>query len=177
MEIKRLVVGSLKTNCYLLFSGNSAAVIDPGADSELILKELKNKNVDLGYIINTHYHPDHIGADMEIKKATGAKILMHQAEKSFVDFEVDQFLADNDIIKIGDIKLTVVHTPGHTAGGICLAGEDCIFTGDTLFMDGCGRTDLPGGSEQDLEHSLELLYMIIKPGMMVYPGHGDYFEF
>jgi len=115
-------------------------------------------------------------ANEKIKKATGAKILIHEAEKDFINFEADGFLEDGDEIKIGDSVLKVLHTPGHTKGSICLLGKNFVFTGDTLFKDGCGRTDLPGSSQKDMENSLEKLSKLLKPGTTVYPGHGEIFK-
>lgn len=198
MEIKRLAVGQLQTSCYLLFSGDRAAIIDPGGDSNLILHELQRQPVKVKFIINTHGHDDHVFANNEIKRATGADVLIHEAEKSLINFNADQYLNEGDFVEIGGTKLKVIHTPGHTPGGICLlghgfaphqAGHDTtrftfrengvgfIFTGDTVFLNGYGRTDLEWGSEEDMERSLNRLNAIIKPGMMVYPGHGEYFKF
>ena len=164
------------TNCYLLISKGEISVIDPGGSKEEILQEaVKTKN-KIKYIINTHGHPDHVFANQEIKKETGAEIMIHQAEKDFIDFKADKFLKDGDEIKIGGSVLKVLHTPGHSKGSICLLGRDFIFVGDTLFKDGYGRTDLPGGSWQELEKSLEKLKKILKPGITVYPGHGEVFK-
>jgi len=180
MEIKRVIVGWLRTNCYLLSSGDELGIIDPGGDEGEILKEISKTGIRLKYIINTHYHPDHILANEEIKKKTGAKILIHQAEKEFINFEPDKFLKDGNEIRIGvgdsPSVLKIYHTPGHTKGSICLAGDNFIFTGDTLFKDGCGRTDLPGGSQKDIEESLEKLLKLLKPGTTCYPGHGEIFK-
>lgn len=188
MEIKQLVVGDLETNCYLVISKNELAVIDPGGESEKILKEITEAGIRVKYIINTHYHPDHSSENLKIKNKTGAKILIHEADKAFLDFEPDQSLKEGDEIKIGEIILKVIHTPGHTKGGICLLGlqptlhppasqaPNILFSGDTLFKDGVGRTDLPGGSFDELEESLHKLSKILKPGMKVYPGHGEVFE-
>lgn len=173
MEIKILVVGPLLTNCYLLFSQSEAVVIDPGAGVTKILKEIKDKN--LKYIILTHYHWDHVLAAPKLREKTGAEILIHQAEKEFIKFQPDQFLEGGEEIKIGNEYLKIIHTPGHTRGSICILGENFIFTGDTIFEDGFGRTDLPGGSKEDLENSLEKLEKIIKRGMKIYPGHGNFF--
>ena len=101
-------------------------------------------------------------ANEKIRKETGATILTH--------------LEDGDEIKIGESVLKVLHTPGHTKGSICLLGEDFVFTGDTLFKDGHGRTDLPGGSQKDMEESLEKLSKLLKPGIIVYSGHGEIFK-
>ncbi|PIS39743.1 MAG: MBL fold metallo-hydrolase [Candidatus Nealsonbacteria bacterium CG08_land_8_20_14_0_20_38_20] len=176
MRIKRLIVGELATNCYLLVSEKEAAVIDPGGDAEKILEEITSSGAKIKYIINTHYHPDHTLANEKISEKTGAEILIHQAEKDFINFKASRFLKEDDEIKIGEISLEVIHTPGHTKGSICLTGEDFIFTGDTLFKDGQGRTDLPGGSAEEIEESLEKLKKLFKPGILIYPGHGDIFK-
>ena len=161
MEIKRLIVGDLETNCYLLISENKLIIIDPGGGVEKILKEIKEIKAKPKYIINTHCHPDHISANEGVKKETGAEILN---------------LKDKSEIKIGKDILKVIHTPGHTKDSICLLGKNFIFTGDTLFKNGYGRTDLPGGSQKELEESLEKLSKLLKPGLMVYPGHGEIFQ-
>jgi hydroxyacylglutathione hydrolase len=176
MEIKLLVVGPLLTNCYLVVSRGKLLIIDPGGEGRKILEEIERTRAKVKYIINTHGHPDHIFSNEEIRKETGAKILIHEAEKDFISFRADSFLKDGDKIKIGDNLLRVLHTPGHTKGAICLVDKNFIFTGDTLFKDGCGRTDLPGGSQEDLEKSLEKLKKILKPGFTVYPGHGEIFK-
>lgn len=176
MEIKILVVGPLLTNCYLLTLDDELLIIDPGGEPEKILEEIKNQKAKLKYIINTHGHPDHTFGNERIRKETTAPILIHEAEKDFIKFKADNFLKQGDKIKIGNIFLKVLHTPGHTRGSICLLGENFIFTGDTLFKEGFGRTDLPGGSQKDLEKSLEKLKEILKPGMVVYPGHGEIFK-
>lgn len=176
MEIKRLILGSLQTNCYLLVSGNELGIVDPGDEAGKILKEIRKIKAKPKYIINTHYHYDHTLANQKIKKETGAEILIHEAEKDFIDFEPDRFLKQGDKIKIGDSVLKVIDTPGHTRGSICLVGEDFILTGDTLFKDGHGRTDLAGGSQKDMEESLEKLSKLIKSGVTVYSGHGEIFK-
>lgn len=176
LEIKHFIVGPLLTNCYLISSKNEAAVIDPGGQIKEILEELERSKTTLKYIILTHGHWDHTFSVSKIKKETGAKVLIHEAEKEFIKFKVDEFLKENDKIKVGDSVLKVIHTPGHTKGSICLLGENEIFTGDTIFKDGYGRTDLKGGSQKDLENSLKKLEKILKPGVKIYPGHGEIFD-
>jgi glyoxylase-like metal-dependent hydrolase (beta-lactamase superfamily II) len=176
LEIKHFIVGPLLTNCYLLVSNGEAVLIDPGGGAKLILKEIEKSKVKLKFIILTHGHWDHTLSALKIKKETGAKILIHEAEKEFIKSKVDNFLKDGDEIKIGDSVLKVIHTPGHTKGSICLARENFIFTGDTIFKDGYGRTDLEGGSQKDLENSLKKLKKFLKSGVKVYPGHGETFE-
>lgn len=177
MQFNHLIVGPLLTNCYLIFSKDEAAVIDPAGGTKEILKEIENKKAKLKYIILTHGHWDHTLSVPKIKEKTGAKILMHEDEKEFVKFEADELLKEEVKIKIGDIILKVIHTPGHTKGSICLLDDNFIFTGDTIFKDGYGRTDLTGGSQDDLENSLKKLSKILKPGMKIYPGHGEIFEY
>ncbi|MBZ9572471.1 MBL fold metallo-hydrolase [Patescibacteria group bacterium] len=200
MEIKNLVVGPLLTNCYILsesekypqrhilISKKEAAVIDPGGGAKKILKEIENEETKLKYIILTHTHLDHSFATSEIKEKTGAEVLIHEAEKDLKNL-ADKFLKEGEEIKIGDIILKVIHTPGHTKGSICLLGlqptrhppasraPNFIFTGDTLFKNGYGRTDLPSGSSKDLKESLQKLSKFLKPGMKIYPGHGEIFEY
>ena len=131
----------------------------------------------LSYIINTHYHFDHTSANDGVRQATGAKVLIHEDEKELTDFVVDKFLQDSEVIKFGEDNLKVIHTPGHSAGGICLLGDKFIFTGDTLFDGTYGITDYGSGSEEAMQESLAKLKKIIKTGMHVYPGHGrDYME-
>jgi glyoxylase-like metal-dependent hydrolase (beta-lactamase superfamily II) len=174
MEIKRLVVGPLLTNCYILISKDKTIVIDPGAGLKKILKEIDGK--ELLYIILTHYHWDHTLGALKLKEKTGAKILIHKKERDFIKFQPDQFLDGGEEIRIGDEFLKIIHTPGHSKGSICILGKDFIFTGDTIFQDGFGRWDLPGGSEKDLKESLKKIKKILKSGMKVFPGHGPTFE-
>lgn len=176
MEIKRIIVGPLMTNCYLIISDNELAIVDPGEESEKILEEIKKTKSQPKYIILTHYHFDHLLSAEEIKKKTGAKILFHEKEKEFLKFLADGYLKGNEKIKIGKIILKVIHTPGHSKGSICLLGENEIFVGDLFFKDGYGRTDLEGGSAEEMKNSLKKLSKILKPGMIVYPGHGQIFK-
>jgi len=160
MQIKRIIVGSFDTNCYLLISKNEMVVVDPGADPDIILKEIEKTKIKPKYIINTHYHFDHVLANKEIQEKTKAEIIK---------------LKEKDKVKIGDEELKIISTPGHSKQDICLFGKDFVLTGDTLFKNGYGRTDLPGGSEKQIKESLNRLDRLIKPGMKVYPGHGDSF--
>jgi len=176
MKVKQLVVGELEGNCYLLVSENELIVIDPGDEAQRILKEISELKANPKYIVITHCHPDHVLAVPEIKKATNAKILIHEKEKAFIYCEADEFLKEKDKIKIGNNSLEVMHTPGHTPGSICLLADNSIFTGDTLFENGYGRTDLPGGSDQEMQSSLKRLSALLKLNTMAYPGHGKPFK-
>jgi hydroxyacylglutathione hydrolase len=192
MFLKKLVVGALETNCYLIGCKKTkkAAVIDPGGEEEvdLILNLLQENNFDLKYIINTHGHIDHIAGNRKLKGKTTASLLIHKLDADmlvdtdknfsiFMDKEIgsppaDIFLEEGDEIILGSLKLTVFHTPGHTPGGISLILDNVIFTGDTLFAGGIGRTDLPGGSYQDLQRSIKEKLLILGNGKIIYPGHG-----
>jgi len=177
MKIRQLIVSPFLTNCYVLIDGIEAAVIDPGGETQKIINEVDKNGAILKYIILTHFHLDHTLSAQEIKKEKVAKIFIHGDEKNFLKFEPDEFLTEKGEIKIGKTYLEIIHTPGHTKGSICLLGKGFIFTGDTLFKDGFGRTDLLGGSPADLELSLLKLKKIFKTGMKIYPGHGDVFTY
>lgn len=171
--MRHLVVGDLVTNCYLLSSEGELGIIDPGGSFERIVNEVSKTGAKVKYIILTHWHPDHAQCAVELKNKFGAQILVHEAEEKYLKFSPDLFLKNNGIIKIGSESLEVIHTPGHTQGSICLKVGQKLFTGDLLFIDGVGRTDLPGGSDAQMKESLELISGIIKPGMEILPGHGE----
>jgi len=194
MILKRLTVGILSTNCYIVGCPQTkeAIIIDPGFDrgeeAKRVLKEVDQHGLRIQYIVNTHGHPDHLSGNGIIKRATGAPILIHKEDaplltdtaKNLSDLfgfqmvspPADKTLQDKDVIKIGEIVLTVLHTPGHSRGSICLLGEDVVFTGDTLFAGGVGRTDLPGSSHQEILRSLKNKLMPLPDHLRVYPGHG-----
>jgi len=190
MILKTLIVGELETNCYIL--GDEASkegmVIDSGGDFKLIEKALKELNLDVKYIVLTHGHSDHIEVLSELKKNTGAQILIHKEdaemlsnpEKNLSVFSynpfsapgADRLLKDKDKIRIGQIELEVLHTPGHTEGSISLLTDKVIFTGDLIFCGSVGRTDLPGGSYQRLLRSIQDKILDKTDDTVIYPGHG-----
>lgn len=191
MLIKCLVVGSLMANCYLVWCERTkeAIVIDPGGDGDKILAEVKKEQLNVKYIINTHGHIDHIAANQDVSKETGAKILVHADDAPFLmnaelNLSVymgspfkspppDQLLREGDDISAGKlVKLRVIHTPGHTPGCVCLMTEGRIFTGDTLFAGSVGRTDLPGGSSKALLESIKDKLLTLDDNILIYPGHG-----
>ena len=192
MFLKRFVVGELNTNCYLIACEESkkAVVIDPGGEEAVysILNILQKNNFDLKYIINTHGHIDHIAGNNLLKAKTESLLLIHRldadmlvnANKNFSSFmgkeicspPADKLLEEGDEISLGRLNLVVIHTPGHTLGGISLVLNNIVFTGDTLFAGGIGRTDLLGGSYQDLIKSIKEKLLILGDDKIIYPGHG-----
>jgi len=175
MKIKRIIVGELEANCYLAGSAGELIIIDPGDEAEKILAEIVRFKATPRSIILTHHHFDHIGAVQDIAGQLKIPIFIHEKEKKYIDFSEISYLEEGDEVRVGDEVLQVINTPGHTPGSLCLLGEKVIFTGDTLFKDGYGRTDFPGGSPDDMGKSLERLKKLIKPGMTIFPGHGEPF--
>jgi hydroxyacylglutathione hydrolase len=178
MNVKCFKVGWLSTNCYVVGCEETkeAIIIDPGLESEkeakLILEYIKKNRFHIKYIINTHGHPDHISGNMIMKEATGASILIHENHKGKAN--ADQKLREGDLIQVGNCKLKVLHTPGHTKSGISLLGTDVVFTGDTLFAGSIGRTDFPGGSFQEIMKSIKTKLMPLPDNFKVYPGHESF---
>lgn len=190
MLIKQIIVGSMSVCCYIVACEKTkkAAVVDPGGDEGKILAELKKMNVDTEYIIATHGHPDHVCGNRKIQEQTGAKIIMHAADELFFNKpEVKTYFSmlglapsppadiqvvDGDEIVIGEVILKVIHTPGHTPGGMCLYNAPDLLTGDTLFVGGLGRSDFPGGSHQELLTSIRSRLLVLPPETVVWPGHG-----
>ena len=191
MIVKKLVVGPLATNCYIIGSESSkeGMIIDPGAEANQILSSVKDTGLDIKFIVLTHSHIDHIGALKEVKEATGAEVAIHTDDAQTLKVQEpslgamfglsypsppppDRLLGDGESIDIGDLRFSVLHTPGHTPGGICLLGEGIVFSGDTLFNYGVGRADLPGGSYSQLMDSISTKLMTLPDTTIVYPGHG-----
>ena len=177
MIIKCFKVGWLFTNCYVVGCEETkeAVLIDPGleteAEAEMILDYIKQNGFRIKHIINTHGHPDHVSGNAVMKEATGASILIHKKADDCV--KADKKLCDGDIIKIGNFKLVVLHTPGHTPDGICLLGDNVVFTGDSLFAGSIGRTDFLGGSFRQLITSIKTKLLTLPDSFKVYPGHED----
>ncbi len=189
MIVKKLVVGTFASNCYIVGSESTkeGMLIDPGADAKEILKNVKELGLDIKCIVLTHAHIDHIGAVSEVKEATGAEVAIHKDEaKSLGGRSLsnlfglsysappppDRLLKGGDSIDIGELHFLVLHTPGHSPGGICLLGHDMVFSGDTLFNYGIGRTDFPGCSYNQIMDSIRTKLMVLPDDTMVYPGHG-----
>lgn len=176
MKVKSFPVGWLSTNCYVVSCEETkeAAVIDPGMESEreteLIVDYIRQNGFKVKYIINTHGHPDHVVGNETIKEATGAPILIH--ENTIEKVNADRKLHDGNVLQVGNVKLVVLHTPGHTPDGISLLADNAVFTGDTLFAGSVGRTDFLGGSYTDLMQSIKTKLMCLPDSFTVYCGHG-----
>jgi len=195
MEILRLIVGQMMTNCYIVWDKKSreAMVIDPGGDGLEIQSRIAKHNLNLRYIVNTHAHIDHILANGELKEAyPEALLLVHEADgpaltdptanlSLFMNLHFrspapDRLLKDGDVIELGEHRFVVLHTPGHSAGGISLYCDDVkppvLFCGDTLFQFSVGRTDFPGGSFATLSRAIREKLFVLPDETVVYPGHG-----
>ncbi len=190
MIIQELVVGPLMANCFICGCSKTkeAVVIDPGGDADTILLSLADAKLKVKYIINTHGHFDHVSANGKMKDATGADILIHPLDAPMLEklssnaafFGVsvensppcDQTLEEGDTVSFGDITLKVIHTPGHTPGGISLYTNGIVFVGDTLFAGSIGRTDFPGGDFNTLISSIKTKLFNMEDDMRVFSGHG-----
>ncbi|MGL5346110.1 MAG: MBL fold metallo-hydrolase [Peptostreptococcaceae bacterium] len=189
MKIEKLVEPNFGENVYILIDENTkkCAVVDPGGIETKILNYIKSNGLELEYILLTHGHGDHIGAVKNIKSKTNAKIVAHRDEKELLldkkknlsymmhcgaqELDADIYVNDKEKLNLGDLKLTFIHTPGHTKGGMCIRVNDDMFTGDTLFAGSIGRTDLYGGDYKQLEKSLTKLSRY-ENNVKVHPGHG-----
>ncbi len=192
MIVDKLVVGSFAANCYIVGSSSTknGMIIDPGAEAANILRRVEQLGLSISLIVITHAHVDHVGAVREVKERTGARFAIHEAEKGLVFAspvrvlttlgispvksppQPDTLLKDGDTIDIDDLHFEVLHTPGHSSGGMCLLGHGLVFTGDTLFNSGIGRTDFPGCSHERLLKSIHEKLMVLPDDTVVYPGHG-----
>jgi hydroxyacylglutathione hydrolase len=189
MIIKSLVVGPLENNCFIIADENTkeGLVVDPGDEPDRILDLINKNSFNIKYIVCTHAHFDHVGAVPDLKKETGAKLVIHRDDlelyKSTKDQaaiwgyeldplpEPDMFVSEGDKIEVGDLRFEILHTPGHSPGGICLYGEGILITGDTLFAGSVGRTDFYGGDMEKLKRSFRRL-LSLSDKIKVLPGHG-----
>lgn len=190
MKIIIMPVGPIEANCYIVFDEETkeCMVIDPGAEGEIIYQEIQKNGLSVKYLVNTHGHCDHIGANLYLKEKTGAELLIHEEDAPMLTDSsknmsvymgekvnrpaADRHLQNGDVIKIGNNSFTVLHTPGHTKGGICLLCGNVCFTGDTLFQYSIGRTDFPGGSYNEIINSVETKLLTLDEKITVFPGHG-----
>ena len=190
MKVVTIPAGIYAANCYLVYSENTkkAIVIDPGGDVDDIMAKIEELNLDIEYIILTHGHGDHIGGVLELKSFIDVPIAIHKEDEYMlkngnqnlssqmvmgtIELNADILLEDGDEISFGDLTAKIIHTPGHTPGGISIKIGNSIFTGDTLFAGSIGRTDFPGGSYKEIISSIKNRIIIYPDETIIYPGHG-----
>ncbi len=191
MKIEKFVVGYLENNLYLIIdeATKKTALIDATANAPEIAKKVTELGLDVEYILLTHGHFDHVLGVNELRKTLGAKALLHKADLLISDNineygrlfglgecdipEYDGFIEDAQVIKVGELEIRVIFTPGHTQGGVCFLVENQLFSGDTLFQMSIGRTDLFGGDYETLAKSIKTKLFTLNENITVYPGHGD----
>lgn len=190
MKIHSFTIGPLETNAFLVVDEGSrqALLIDPGLESEEIYDVILEERLELSAIVNTHGHFDHVCGNAFFKAKTGKPVLLHRDDAAMMSqaaeqamaygFQLptppppDRLLTEGDEVVMGGSRFQVLHTPGHTPGGICLSGEGVVFVGDTLFAGSIGRTDMPGGSYEVLLASIRSKLLSLPDETAVYPGHG-----
>ncbi len=190
MKYMMIVVGPLETNCYLVYDEETkdCLIVDPGAEAEKIFPVIAEEGLKPLAILNTHGHIDHTGANRDMKDKYNVPLLMHAGDKDLMTRlhqlelslflgakdspPVDKPLRDGEEIRIGRGVLRVIHTPGHSPGSVSLLAESFLLSGDTLFFEGVGRTDLPGGDPRQIEKSIRDRLMILPDDLEVLPGHG-----
>ena len=190
MILKTLAVGPIQANCFIIGceAPRAGAVIDPGEDADRILAEVAKADLHIDHIINTHGHFDHVGGNRRLKEVTGAELMIHAEDASMLaqldrmagafglsaenSPQPDRLLSDGDRIAVGELRLEVLHTPGHSPGGISLHVDGCVFVGDTLFQGSIGRTDFPGGDFDTLLASIRTKLFALDDATTVYTGHG-----
>ena len=187
LQIEQLPVGMLQTNCYIAGCPKvgRCIVIDAGDEAGRILERVGAHGWKVELIVNTHAHFDHMLGVEELRKATGAPVAVHKSDVYWLQHageafglgqqagvKADRELADGDELQLGEHSFEVIHTPGHSPGGICLLTTGILFSGDTLFSLGVGRTDLPGGDWNELIESVHDRLFTLPPDTVVYPGHG-----
>jgi hydroxyacylglutathione hydrolase len=189
MMIKKFVVGSLENNCFIIADEKlkECLITDPGDEPDRILDFIHENNFKVKYIVCTHAHFDHVAAVSDIKKGTDALVVIHgddlglyrstKDQAALWGFDIDpqpepdMLVSEGDKIEVGELKFEILHTPGHSPGGICLYGEGILITGDTLFSGSVGRTDLYGGNIGDLRKSFKRL-ISLPESIRILPGHG-----
>lgn len=177
---------ALETNTYLVLNGERAFVVDPGADADKILAAAEAEGAKIEWVLLTHAHFDHIGGVAELQRA-GAQVVLHRDDLGIVSsfknlafyagVKVEKFLPDvtvsgGETLDVAGVKVRVIHTPGHTVGGVCYVADDIIFTGDTLFELSYGRTDFPTGSFKELKNSVLNKLFVLPGDYRLLPGHG-----
>jgi hydroxyacylglutathione hydrolase len=172
--LRKLAVGAYQANCYILGCKHSleAIVIDPGEEAFRIVQELSTNRLTVRRILLTHGHMDHTGAVDEIRRITGAPVAIHPLDAQGAGCQVDESLEDGQEFSVGTYLIRVLHTPGHSQGGVCFHAPGAVFTGDTLFAGSVGRTDFPGGDHALLVRGVKEKVFPLGDDLRIYPGHG-----
>lgn len=177
MKIKRLIGGSLESNGYVIYQqeGDTAYIIDPGYQPNRFIKIVKELELEILGILLTHHHSDHVGGVEKLRKELGCPVYMHRQDADYYKKQVDVLLSGGEILPLGQEEILVLHTPGHTPGGVCFYSEKSklVFTGDTVFDEDLGRTDLEGGDEGAMENSIRQVVNQWGNEITIYPGHGE----
>ena len=178
MHVHTFHLGDYQTNTYIIENEGHCAIIDPGYEAETILAFLKKRELTVDAILLTHGHFDHVGGVKKIADKTGCRVFLHRSECTLPPYITSgelyytDFYGEGDEITLAGLIFTVLHTPGHTPGSVCLCFDGVMLTGDTLFAGSCGRTDLPGGDWKTMEASLKRL-AALEGDCAIYPGHGE----
>ena len=181
MKIKRFIGGLLESNGYVLYQqeGGDAYLVDPGYNSKVFIEYIKEHGFSLKGILLTHYHYDHSGVADRVKAEFDCPVYLHRRDCDLYAKEykryADIYMEDGDVLDLEGEKIRVIHTPGHTGGGVCMMSDKSkvCFTGDTIFNVDLGRTDLAGGSEKEMVSSILDIIDKWPNDIMIYPGHGD----
>jgi hydroxyacylglutathione hydrolase len=187
-EVRSVVVGMLESNCYLVRcgTGREGVIIDPGDEAGRIEAEVRQMGIEPEVILLTHGHIDHVNAASALRRRLRCRVACHPLDRHMVESgevlslwgmqrepcTVDQEVADGGVILVGDVRIEVLHCPGHTEGSVCYVAGSALFSGDVIFRGSIGRTDLPGGSDRKMVDTLKRRIGVLDPEMIVYPGHG-----
>ena len=172
--LRKLVLGAYQANCYIVGckETNEGVVIDPGDEPSRIVREITKSHIKIRHILITHGHIDHIGGAVELRKILKAPLMIHALDASGLNPGPDALLSDGQKIQVGTYTLSVIHTPGHSPGGVCFHAPGAVFTGDTLFAGSIGRTDFRGGDYNALIKGVREKIFPLGDDLRVYPGHG-----
>lgn len=191
MKVLIRPAGIYGANCYTVFSEDTkkGIIIDPGGDVDEIIDDLNKNNISIQYIVLTHGHGDHIGGVKELKDKLNAPVVIHKEDSDMlqdtnlnltnimsmgtIEMIPDKTVEDGDILEFGDLKGYIIHTPGHTKGGICILVENSLFSGDTIFKGSIGRSDFYGGDYGTLIRSIKDKILTLSKDTIIYPGHGQ----